>query len=51
VKRTCKTFVVGLLDGDRVLTEGVIDANARYVFLHGYCEALAVALVVRLRVR
>jgi hypothetical protein len=37
-------FRVGLKTVDRILIEGVIDKNARYVFTHGYCSELAHAL-------
>jgi hypothetical protein len=38
------TFRVHLARGDRVLTEGIIDKNACYVFRHGYCAELAYAV-------
>lgn len=37
-------FRIPLKTGDRVLTEGVIDKNARHFFTHGPCQDLAVAL-------
>jgi hypothetical protein len=40
----CEHYTVGLNDADRLLTEGVIDDNARYVFTRGYCAELALAL-------
>lgn len=39
-----RKFRVPLKQGDRVLTEGVIDKHARFAFLHGYCAELAYAL-------
>jgi hypothetical protein len=33
--------------GDRVLTEGVVDKSARFVFKHGFCLQLAVAVSER----
>jgi hypothetical protein len=43
-RRTARTIRVSLNDGDFILTEGVIDEQARHVFTCGYCDALALAL-------
>jgi len=36
--------LIELVDGDHWLTHGVIDDEARHVFMHGYCGDLALAL-------
>lgn len=35
---------ISLKDGEHLVTEGVIDDQARHVFTHGYCAELALAL-------
>jgi len=44
VSRSGAPVAISLKDGEYVLTEGVIDDQARHVFSHGYCAELALAL-------
>jgi hypothetical protein len=48
MSRSAAKFRVTLERGDRILTEGVIDKNARWAFTHGYCSELSYALYERI---
>jgi hypothetical protein len=43
-KPTPTRTLVELVDGDHWLTHGVIDDEARWVFMHGFCDELAAAI-------